>query len=68
MIKNDDDFRFKTDNFSLKTDNPVVNNLNIKINPDKSLLIFSNHKNISEFLSIFMLKILNKDCYSGDIF
>ena len=68
MIKNDDDFRFKTDNFSLKTDNPVVNNLNIKINPDKSLLIFSNHKNISEFLSIFMLKILNKNCYSGDIF
>ena len=68
MIKNDDYFRFKIDNFSLKTDNPVINNLNIKINPDKSLLIFSNHKNISEFLSIFMLKILNKDCYSGDIF
>lgn len=66
MLKND--FLFKIDNFSLKIDKPVINNLNAKINNSNGLLIFSNNKNISEFLSIFMFKIINKNYYSGDIF
>jgi len=65
MLKND--FLFKINNFSLKMDKTIINNLNAKIN-NNSLLIFSNNKNISEFLSIFMFKIINKNYYSGDIF
>ncbi len=69
MIKNNECFRFITENFSLKIDDdPVFNGLNIKIESAKSLLIFSNNSNISDFLSIFMLKIFNNNYYSGNIF